>query len=449
MRVESIKPATPGGVLIAVGGLLLALALALLIAGRGGSNPAGNGAAVVSDPTATTSGIISFWQTKVGQDPADFLAYNKLAQALIQRARETGDVSDYSRAEAAAKASLAALPRDNYTAVALLASVYATKHQFSQALSTAEQAIAIDPGDPYGYAIRGDAQLALGRYDEAYQTYLKVVTMSPALSSFSRLAYLLELKGDLKGAQAQWQNALETDNGRRPEDTAWARVQVGDFYFNRGDLDAAQGDYQRSLDVFPDFVQALAGLAKVQAARDNYDQAIPLYQQVVVRYPAPEYVAALGDAYRAAGHQDEAAKQYALMDAIDRLYQANGVNTDLQMTLYFADHDLNLEDALRQARDVHTQRPSIQAADALAWALYKSGRYQEALGYSQEALRLGTQDASMFFHAGMIDYRLGDYQQARAYLEKALAINPRFSVLYSQTAADTLRELQAQVGGQP
>jgi len=429
-------------------GVVAALALAFLLVGCGGSNDAAAPSGP-ADPTAATSEAIRFWEERVRRDPADFIGYNKLADAYIQRARQTGDVSDYSRAEAALKASLQSLPNDNYAAVARLASVYATKHQFGDALEAARQAIATDPSEPFGYAVMGDALLALGRYDDADNAYLRANTMAPGLSSFSRLAYLLELRGDLKGAEAQWQNALETDNGRRPEDTAWARVQVGDFYFSRGDLDAAQREYQQSVDVFPDFVHALAGLAKVRAVKDDYDDAASLYSRVVARYPAPEYVAALGDVYHAAGRDAEAARQYGLVDAIDRLYKANGVNTDLQMALYFADHDVNLEEALRQARDVYAQRPSIQAADAFAWALYKSGRYQEALDYSDQALRLGTQDASMFFHGGMIHYRLGQYQEARSYLQKAVAINPRFSVLFSQTAADTLHELQAQVGGQP
>ncbi len=80
------------------------------------------------------------------------------------------------------------------------------------------------------------------------------------------------------------------------------------------------------------------------------------------------------------------------------------------MALFFADHDLNLDEAVRQARSVYDARPSIQAADALAWALYKSGQQGEALEHSREALRLGTQDATMLFHAGMIHPSLGDYE---------------------------------------
>ena len=134
--------------------------------------------------------------------------------------------------------------------------------------------------------------------------------------------------------------------------------------------------------------------------------------------------------------------QYDLVSAIDELYKANGVNTDLQMALFLADHDLNVDEAVRRARVVYDARPSIQAADVLAWALYKAGQHEEALEYSLAALGQGTQDAMMLFHAGMIYDRIGEYEKARDYLERAVEINPRFSVLYAETAADTIQRLQ-------
>ncbi|TMG09358.1 MAG: hypothetical protein E6I02_01530, partial [Chloroflexi bacterium] len=125
--------------------------------------------------------------------------------------------------------------------------------------------------------------------------------------------------------------------------------------------------------------------------------------------------------------------------AIDSLYKANGINTDLQMALFFADHDLKLDDAVTQARDVYLRQPgNIRAADVLSWALYKSRQYEEAMAYSQEALRLGTRDALMLFHAGMINDKLGNRGAAREYLSRALEINPGFSVLYADQAARSL-----------
>ena len=141
---------------------------------------------------------------------------------------------------------------------------------------------------------------------------------------------------------------------------------------------------------------------------------------------------------RAAGKPEEAAKQYGLVEAIDQLYRANGINTDLQMAMFFADHDRNLDESLRQARAAAQDRPSVQSADAFAWALYKTGDYEDARAQAEQALSLGTKQPLYLFHAGMIAAKQGDTQAARDYLGRALAINPHFHVLHAAEAKQTL-----------
>jgi tetratricopeptide (TPR) repeat protein len=79
----------------------------------------------------------------------------------------------------------------------------------------------------------------------------------------------------------------------------------------------------------------------------------------------------------------------------------------------------------------------------LAWTLYKTGNYAEAQKYSQEALKLGTNDALMLFHAGMIESALGNTETARSHLERAIEINPHFSVLHLPVAQATLSQLNS------
>jgi len=116
----------------------------------------------------------------------------------------------------------------------------------------------------------------------------------------------------------------------------------------------------------------------------------------------------------------------------------------MEIALFNADQNKDLEANAEQARKAYANRPSIHAADVLAWALYKTGQYDEARTYSEEALQLGTKDALKFFHAGMIAYRLGDNARAQEFLQQALEINPHFSILYSNEAIQTLDLLKAQ-----
>ena len=114
----------------------------------------------------------------------------------------------------------------------------------------------------------------------------------------------------------------------------------------------------------------------------------------------------------------------------------------MEIALFDADHNINLPETLALAQKAYSNRPSIHGADALAWALYKTGNYQEAQKYSLEALKLGSKDALKLFHAGMIALKLDDNAKAIEYLEQALAINPHFSILYAAEAQKTLQALR-------
>jgi len=308
-------------------------------------------------------------------------------------------------------------------------------------LEWGEQAKQINPDRPYAYGVVADAQIELGRYSEAVETLQAMVNLRPDMSSYSRISYARELHGDISGALDLMQRAV--DSGvPNAENTAWVRTQLGTLYFNTGQLDQAEIEYQHTLQDRPNYVYAIAGLGRVRAAQGNTDEAIKLLTQAVAIMPMPEFVITLGDLYQSTGQHEAAGQQYKLVAAIEKLYQANGVDLDMEIALFNADHDQNLNETLALARKAYANRPSIYGADVLAWALYKTGNYTEAKKYSEEALRLGTKDALKYFHAGMIALKLGDKTQAREYLEQALSINPHFSILYADQASKTLETLK-------
>jgi tetratricopeptide (TPR) repeat protein len=286
-----------------------------------------------------------------------------------------------------------------------------------------------------------DAQIELGHYSEAVETLQAMVDLRPDMSSYSRISYIRELHGDVSGALDLMQRAVDSGTSNS-ESAAWVRTQLGNLYFNSGDLDQAELEYRFTLQNRPDYVYAIAGLGRVDAARGDMKGAIQLLNQAVAIMPMPEFVITLGDLYQVTGQSENARQQYQLLETIEKLYRANGVDMDMEIALFNADHGLHLEETVALARKAYANRPSIQAADALAWALYKTGQFEEAQKNSNEALKLGTKDALKFFHAGMIAHALHDDQQARQYLEKALAINPHFSVLFADQAQQTLLSLQ-------
>jgi tetratricopeptide (TPR) repeat protein len=389
---------------------------------------------------ASTDRLIESLQARLKTNPDDWQAYSQLGLTYLQKARETGDPTYYQKVEEALQKSLTLEPED-YTAVGAMGALALARHQFAEALVWGQHAQQLNPYRSYAYGVIADAQIELGRYQEAVQTLQTMVDLRPDLSAYTRISYARELHGDLAGALEMMQQAVDSGSPT-PENAAWTRTQLAHLYFNRGNLDKAEIEYWRTLENYPGYIYALAGLGRVRAAQGQTEEAIELLTEATQKMPLPEFVMTLGDIYLATGQPDAAQKQYDLVQTMQKLYQANGVDVDLELALFEADHGRNPAETVKQARAVLARRPTnIHAADVLAWALYQAGEYQEAQAYSRQALRLGTQEALKFYHAGMIAYRLGDKLQARDYLKRALDLNPYFSILQASEARRTLEAL--------
>lgn len=380
-------------------------------------------------------------QDQIRRHPKGWQSYSQLGLAYLQKARETGDPSYYQKTEEALNTSLSH-QTDDYVTISAMGALALARHQFHSALEWGERARQLNPTRTYAYGIIADAQIELGQYDDAIVTLQTMVDLRPDMNSYSRVSYLRELHGDVAGALELMQLAVDSGTPNS-ESTAWTRTQLGNLYFNTGNVAQAETEYVHTLNDRPDYTYALAGLGRVRAAQGKMDEAIDLLTRATNIIPLPEFVITLGDLYQANNQPALAQGQYKLIRMIEKLYEANGVDLDMEIALFNADQNIDLETATEQARKAYANRPSIHAADVLAWALYKTGNYEEAQVYSQEALQLDTKDALKLFHAGMIAYRLGENTQAEDYLEQALAINPHFSVLYAEEAQKTLHNLQA------
>jgi tetratricopeptide (TPR) repeat protein len=393
-----------------------------------------------SRTSASTEAQIQSLQTQLRAQPNDWQSYSQLGLAYLQRARETGDPTYYQKTEEALDKALSFQP-DDYASISAKGALALARHDFASALDWGERAKQINPNRTFAYGVIADAQIELGRYDEAVETLQTMVDLRPDISSYSRISYLRELHGDTEGALEMMQLAVDSGTPGS-ENTAWVRTQLANLYFNMGNIDQAELEYQRTVQDRPGYVYAVAGLGRVRAAQGQSDEAIKLLNQAMDIIPIPEFVIALGDLYQVSGQEEKANQQYQLLATIEKLHRANGVDMDMETALFNADHDQNLDETLVLAREAYANRPSIHGADALAWALYKTGNYEEAQKYSQEALQLGTKDALKYFHAGLIALKLGDKTQARQHLEQALTINPRFSILYADEARKVLETLK-------
>lgn len=394
-------------------------------------------------PTAAAGSLdasVAALQDRLRRIPDDWRGYATLGLAYVTEARVTADPSWYPKAEGALRESLRIHGVDNLEALIGLGALDLARHEFARALERARAAEAIAPDDADVLGVLGDALLELGRYRDAFETYQAMVDARPDLASYARASYARELLGDVAGAIAAMRLAFGSAGS--PADAAWAAHQLGELELGRGSVAAARRWYARGLELDPASSANLAGLGKVAWARGRVREAEDLLTEAVTRSPAVEYAVLLGDLYRTTGRKALAREQYAVVEATRALASSNGVNVDLEIALFDADHG-RPGTALEAAEAEWSRRRSVHVADAYAWALLANDHPVDAQRIMRRALELGTRNATFLFHAGMIERALGDDDAARRYLRAALGANPNFSILHAATAERVLSELEA------
>src|SRR5215211_49277 len=299
-----------------------------------------------------------------GPAPDQLVAH---AFQLQQRWRETADPTYLTRSEEALRRAVDLEP-DNAQAVLGLASVALSRHDFRRALALGRRAQALAPGWPAPLGAIGDSLVELGRYDRAFAVFDEFAQREPGLASYTRIAYGRELIGRPRAAIAALQLALGAAPARG-EPAAWIHVELGELHLDLGELRTADAEFRAALAARPGFPSALDGLALVEGARGRTGRAIGLARRAVAAVPLPQFVSTLTELYLLAGRPREAREQQRLVGAIERLLVANGVRTELETAVFDLDHGRHVGAALVRARRAYEERPTIDAADALAWAL--------------------------------------------------------------------------------
>jgi tetratricopeptide (TPR) repeat protein len=386
-----------------------------------------------------TQALIDQLLAQVAADPTDAAGQRDLGLALLQRIRETADPTLYTPAEAAFRKAQALFPDDVVTLVGL-GGLQLGRHQFALALTTGEAAVKEYPEYAPARGVVVDALVELGRYDEALTNVKKMVSLSSDITSLSRLSYLKELHGDLAGARVSMRAAAASP-GLAPENTAYIEALLGNLEVENGDPAAAAAAYQRALVLVPSHAPSIAGLGRLAVGRGDLADAIAQFQRASDILPLPEYVIALGDAKTVAGDAAGAKVAYGLARVEITLFQANGVVVDQELALFEADHG-DPAKALDFAETAYKATPTVRAADVVAWCLHRLGRDQDAMTYVTAALRLGSRDALIRYHAGAIEAALGQTADAKRDLGLALQIDPGFSAVGAQDAARILASLQ-------
>lgn len=384
---------------------------------------------------------IAWFEKRASEDPYGAGDRSELARLFLQRARETGNYQDVLRAEEAARKSLALREVRNAHTYLFLSASLLEQHRFAEARDAAQLLFESDPENAPYRAHLGETQLELGDYDAARVTFESLEPARTHIDVAPRLARWAEISGRpgearllLEGARDQ---ALKRSDLSR-EQIAWFHLRVGDFELRNGRLKHAEQALRAGLAVSPEDYRLLAAMARLEAARQRWERAIEYGDQAISTVLDPGTVSVIGEAYEALGDRDKAAEYYQVMDV-----STSSDTEPFHRTwgLFLLDHNRRVAEVVNKAQAEMRERRDIYGYDVLAWGLHKQGRHAEAKQAMDSALRMGTQDALLFYHAGMIEHALGNNGAARQHLRRALDINPHFHPTQARLARATLKSL--------
>jgi tetratricopeptide (TPR) repeat protein len=416
----------------------------ILLVTLGGSNqidqPERAGGVDLSIPRgASTDQRIEVLQRAVRDGLGGAQGYALLGGAYLQKNRENGDPSFYSRAE---RSFDAALRRDarNQTAVIGAGTLAGARHEFREQLRLGLEAHRLLPEIVAPYPVIADGQIELGRYQAAARTIQRMIDLKPNLAAYARASYYRELSGDLEGAVEAMRLAVSAGSGAH-ENTAYVQTVLGDLELQRGRVTAARSAYLGALARLPGYGRAEAGLARVENARGDLDRAARRLRSVSQRLPLTTILILLAETDRARGAEDAVKRDLEVVRAQQRLLRAAGARPDAELIVFEANYG-EPRDAVRLGRRLWAEAPSVRSADALGWALTRAGRPGEGVAWARRALRLGSRDPLFHLHAGLTAKAAGQPGVAARELRTAFAGRAALSPLRAREARAALEALR-------
>ena len=402
-----------------------------------------SGDATASSEFLNAQKAVAFYREQIRKNPDNPKHYVELAQLYLQEARVTALHHEYFPKAARLLEQVLKLDPRDFNALITKASMLATLHQFQEAKQIVQRAIAINPYNAYAYGILCDTHVELGEYEDAVKTCDKMLSIRPDLRSYARASYLREMYGDNAGAKAAMQMAGDAGvPGQEPR--AWCFYNLGKLYLHEAKHDTAEYIFKGILAERPHYAYALSGLAHVRSAQMKWDETIALLKEAWQAMPDHSFLEDLAAAYRIAGKTrlGDETTQMVLKEFSDHIKE--GWNVDKEFAVFCADHGIELEKALTRARRDYERRPNnIEALDAYAWTLFKNGKANEAQPLIEQAMRLGTRNVGMKYHATMIYKTVGDAAKATTLLREISDMNPQSKIIYTHDVKNAIAELTA------
>jgi tetratricopeptide (TPR) repeat protein len=374
--------------------------------------------------------------------PRDERSWAVLGAAYVEQGQRTATPAYFPKAEQALRTSLETKPKGNLTALEGLAALANARNDFRTGRKWAEEALKLAPKRWTAYPLLIDSCSGLGDYKASRSALEKLQGLHHGPPVLAEAAQVYWDRGWREDAVASLADAAAAATA--PAERATWLAQTGRLAWERGDREESLRYYEAALRIDPDQYGALAGQGRALAALGRSAEALRAYRTALAQEPDPRYALELGELYETLGVRDAAQTQYALLRERVRTDAAAGVDDELVLGLFEADHG-DPEDAVRRLREEWARQPGVAVADALGWALHRAEEDEEALKFATQATDKtkggGVRSALYVYHRGQIERELGLLAPARRHLAESLQINPYFSPVLAPQARHDLAAL--------
>jgi len=296
------------------------------------------------------------------------------------------------------------------------------RENYEQALTVINQAISLVPNNPNYYNEKSSVLSELKRYDEGLAAINQAINLAPRAAWYVNRGSLYYNQQKYELALSDWNKAIDIN------------PNFADAYYNRGLLysdqqkyELALADYNKAINLNPNFADAYnnrgnlyKNLQKYELALSDYSKAIDInpnfadayYNRGLLYQDLQKYDLALSDYNKAIDINPNYAKAY---------YNRGILYQDLQK------YDLALSD---YSKAIEINPNYAEAYNNRGLLYYNLQKYELALADYNQAIRINPNYAMAYNNRGGLYHNQQKYELALSDINKAIEINPNLANAY-------------------
>ncbi len=319
-------------------------------------------------------------------------------------------------------------------ALYLLGQLHLAENKPDEALKTYDQILAKNPTDQEASYRKAMIHLSRGQTDQALELSRQLLEKAPK-SALGNLIQGLALFHQKKYAESI--APLQQGVGAMPSPLGY--FYLGQAHFYKNEPEQALSQFQKALDLSPDFVQARIFSALVLLQQRRADDAIAEVKKAIEK-DAKNAVAynVLASAYIAKGQMDEASK------AFNRAIEIEPKYVDAHMKKGMLSLNLGkVQDAENELKTVLNISPEQLNSRMMLFTHYmRQNKHDKAMQLMKDGLKGTADDALLYNGMAAAAFAGKKTDEGLKHLQKAKELNPKFPAPYVNLAAYYLQQGQ-------